>query len=138
MKKLKYIFFTVLALSILIIVFWGRIDKLLSKRNELITVEATFMQYACGDDNVDMQLISVNDSSYSDLIGKDIDPSTKSTYKLKDYFFDNKSEEFGMKYRLTGHMSNKCMFGCDNSTPKFYVETIEKMDGSMKQTKDDF
>lgn len=139
MKKIRYTILILLTISIALIILWDDIDEFISRRtNKQISIEATFMQYACGDWNVDMNVRKVNDSAYSEYIGRDIDPHTRNSYKLKDYFYDNKTKEFGMTYRLTGYISKNCLFGCDNTNPKFYIETIEKMDGTTRVTKDSF
>lgn len=111
------------------------------KSDDLITVEATFMQYACGDENDDIQITKVDDGKYKYLVGKDVDPQVTlipDTYELKEYFYKNRTGEFGLDFRLTGRLSKYCYFGCDYSTPKFWVEEIEMMDGTNRMTKKDF
>jgi hypothetical protein len=111
------------------------------KSDEVITIDAYFMQYACGDDNDDMQVKKVNSKDYEFLIGRDIDPQITTLslgYELKDYFWANRTPEFGLLFRLKGRLSKYHDFGCDSSMPKFWVEEIEKMDGTNKKTRDDF
>jgi len=123
------------------LVFW---IPLLDKKHEvddLITIEATFMQYACGDENDDMQISKVDNKKYKSLIGKDIDPQVTSvpdTYELKNYFYKNRTSDFGLEFRLKGRLSKYCYFSCDDTTPEFRVEEIEMMDGTNKMTKEDF
>src|SRR5688500_16962107 len=68
--------------------------------DERITIEETFMQYACGDENDDMQISKVDNKKYKFLIGKDVDPQitlVPDTYELKDYFYKNRASDFGLE-----------------------------------------
>ena len=60
------------------------------------------------------------------------------TYELKDYFYENRTSYFGLKFRLKGRLSKYYYFGCDDTTPKFWVEEIEMVDGTNKMTKENF
>ena len=111
------------------------------KSDEVIIIDAYFMQYACGDENDDMQVKNVDSKEYEFLIGRDIDPQIttfSSGYELKDYFWKNRTAEFGLLFRVKGRLSKYRDFGSDSSTPKFWVEEIEKMDGTNKKTRADF
>ncbi len=110
------------------------------KSEEVIVVEATFMQYMCGDENDDMKIQAVNPDTYKWLIGKDVDPQVFPLSKeseLKGYFYEKRSESYGLTYRLTGRLSKYKAFGCDNNTPKFWVDEIDMIDGSKKMTSKD-
>lgn len=110
-----------------------------AKYSELITIEAHYMQYACGEGNDDMQVEKVNSEAFHSLIGKDIDPhvfAVKNT--LQDYFYENKTEKFHFTFRLTGYISKDALSGCDEGAPKFYVKKIERLDGSNPKTNWDF
>ena len=110
----------------------NRIDKLNEKP---ISIEAYFMQYACGDWNDDMNIRSASDSSYNFLVGKDIDPILyKGEGEIRGWLFDNKTNEFGMKYRMKGYISKCAAYGCDNTAPKFWITEITKLNGDKFDT----
>lgn len=95
LKVTGYLFLIVLVLagSYFGFYYWKKNQK----DNDLITIEVTYMQYACGDWNDDMKVEKVNNKKYSFLIGRDIDPYIHaSEYDLKDYFYDNKTNKFYM------------------------------------------
>lgn len=110
------------------------------KRNQrgahLIQIEATFMQYACGDNNDDMKVKSVSDSTFNFIVGEDIDPELedKSSFELKDYFYSHRSNIHGMTYRLSGNLGENPEFGCDWQAPIFWVSSIETIDGQERIT----
>jgi len=56
------------------------------KEGNHIEVKARYRQYACSANNIDMNVISVSDTAYSYLLGKDISPEAvfKQT-KLTDW-----------------------------------------------------
>lgn len=108
-----------------------------SKADDVLVIEATYMQYACGDENDDMNVEKVDKGKYGFLVGRDIDPQVHlmaDTYELKDYFYHNKTKMYGFTFRLKGRLSKYDYFGCDELTPKFWVEEIERLDGSNKIT----
>jgi len=141
-KILKSTKLGLLTISILTVGYFGFFYLTRNlKSDDEITIEAYFMQYACGDENDDMQVKKVNSKQYEFLVGRDIDPQITTLslgYELKDYFYKNRTAEFGLMFRLKGRLSKYRDFGCDSSTPKFWVEAIEKMDGTNKKTRDDF
>lgn len=95
-----------------------------------ITIEAVFMQYACGDWNDDMKVNKVNDTSFNFLIGKDIDPLfINGENEISGWLYDNKTDKYGMEYRLIGYISKTAKDGCENKTPKFWITHIEKLNG---------
>lgn len=105
----------------------------------VFTVQALFMQYACGDGADEMKVLSVSDSTYGFLVGQDIDPYINAeNTNLKDYFYDNKTKPYGLTFVLKGYISKSPSYGCDNSSSRFYVEEIERLDGKNKMTKNDF
>lgn len=98
---------------------------------KLVTIEANYMQYACGDWNDDMQVQQVSDPHYKFMVGHDIDPMFRfGEAVLGQWFYDNRTNDYGMEYRLTGHFSKDAANGCEYGAPRFYIETIERMDGS--------
>lgn len=116
--------------------YWG-FDSWKHKTSlgELITIEATFMQYACGDENDDAKVEKVSDPRYHLLLGKDINPETKKNidpFDFKDYFYDNRTDQYHQTYRLKGRLEKDSRSGCSNFTPKFYVEEIERLDGTHR------
>ena|SRR5687768_4788726 len=141
-KILKWIKVGLLTITTLTVGYFGFFYLTRNlKSDEVIIIDAYFMQYACGDENDDMQVKNVDTKEYEFLIGRDIDPQIttfSSGYELKDYFWKNRTAEFGLLFRVKGRLSKYRDFGCDSSTPKFWVEEIEKMDGTNKKTRDDF
>jgi len=108
-------------------------------KKKAFALQATFMQYACGDEADDMRVKSVSDTSYAFLVGQDIDPYLNAeTANLKDYFNNNKTGENGTTFSLKGYLDPSPSFGCDDSAPRFYVEEIARPDGKNKMTKNDF
>lgn len=109
------------------------------RSNDLITIEATYMQYACGDWNDDMQVEKVSAKKYKFLIGRDIDPDEVGhRFDFKDYFYKNRTDKYGMQYRLKGYLSKYPDFGCEGEAPKFWVVEIERIDRKNKIAKEGF
>ncbi len=116
-----------LMIGALILASCNRIDKL---NENPITIDAHFMQYACGDGNDDMSILKVSDTTYNFILGKDIDPEfLDGESEIRGWFYDNETNEFGMTYRMTGFISECAESGCDNRTPKFWITEIKKMNG---------
>ncbi|WP_336959956.1 hypothetical protein [Chryseobacterium contaminans] len=130
-KSIRYLIIIIVLLGV---GYWGFYSwKHKTSLGELITIEATFMQYACGDENDDAKVKKVNDPRYHLLIGRDINPETKNSldpFDFKDYFYDNRTDQYHMTYRLKGRLEINSKSGCDDFTPKFYVEEIERLDGT--------
>lgn len=96
-----------------------------------LTIEAEYMQYACGDWVDDMQVLKIDDTLYNFLLGKDIDPLFLDGAKeIGELFYKNKTNNFGLKFRLKGFVSSCAVDGCDGDSPKFWMTEIEKLDGS--------
>ena len=72
MKGRVLTFIIIAALGIGILTYY---DILGSQKT--VVVKAHYMQYACGDDNIDMNVIDVSDTTFSDLVGKDISPESR-------------------------------------------------------------
>jgi len=99
--------------------------------NSPITIRAHYMQYACGENNDDMKILNVADSSYNFILGKDIDPEfLNGKQNLSDLFFDNNTEKYGMAYQMKGFISKCAQSGCGNESPKFWITEIKKLDGN--------
>ena len=134
-KTIRYSLITILLLGV---GYWGWNGW--KKKTSLgipITIEATFMMYACGDDNDDMKVEKVSDPHYSFLLRKDINPETEDifqTMELKNYFYDNRTNQYGTTYRLKGRLEKDLKSGCD-SVPRFYVKEIERLDGTHRLLK---
>lgn len=138
---LKYILYGSIICGLTMVGYFGFLyfGKTL-KSSDAIVVEATFMQYACGDEVDDMQVQKVNNNKYTFLIGRDIDPQVIKESKdseFKDYFYQHQSDQFGMTFRLRGRLNKFSLFGCSNSSRLFWVEEIEMLDGSNKMTSKD-
>lgn len=134
-KSIRYFIITIVLLGV---GYWGFYSwKHKTSLGDLITIEATFMQYACGDENDDAKVKKVSDPRYNLLLGKDINPETSvpeglQTLELKDYFYDNRTDQYYMTYRLKGRLEINSKSGCDDFTPRFYVEEIERLDGTHR------
>ena len=107
--------------------------------DEILVVEAYFMQYACGDENDDSKIEKINNPKYQYLIGTEIDPQSvnNSRYNLKDYI-ESLNEDWGdtnvvptKSFLMKGKLGKYPGFGCDG-TRKFVIEEISKLDGSHK------
>ncbi|AZA93367.1 Uncharacterised protein [Chryseobacterium nakagawai] len=132
-KSIRYCLILLLFLGV---GYWGFNSwKHKTSLGELITIEATFMQYACGDENDDAKVKKVNDSRYNFLLGKDINPETENSLDpidFKDYFYDNRTDQYYMTYKLKGRLEQDSRSGCSDSAPRFYVEEIERLDGTHR------
>ncbi len=131
-KSICYFLITTVLLGV---GYWGFYSwKHKTSLGDLITIEATFMQYACGDENDDAKVKKVDDPRYHLLIGRDINPETNGLdpFDFKDYFYDNRTDQYYMTYRLKGRLEINSKSGCDDFTPKFYVEEIERLDGTHR------
>jgi hypothetical protein len=139
-KIFKITAFTLLTIAVLVIIAYGTYQYIRDLRSkDLITIKATFMQYACGDDNDDMQVQQVSSKKYKFLVGRDIDPDADiHQFDFKEYFYSNKTDKYGMQYCLKGYLSEYPNFGCDNKAPKFWVEEMERIDGRNNVQKKDF
>jgi len=130
-KSIRYLIFAIVLLGV---AYWGFYSwRHKTSLGELITIEATFMQYACGDDNDDAKVKKVSDPRYNLLLGKDINPESENSldfFDFKDYFYDNRTDQHHMTYRLKGRLEINSKSGCDDFTPRFYVEEIERLDGT--------
>ena len=100
---------------------------------ETIIIKAYYMQYACGDDNIDMNVISVENRNYNFVLKKDISPKTNflSQHRLID-FIDTKTlkwqrgeaGDYLQDFTLIGHLKNNDV-KVDCSAPMtFYVDKI--------------
>ncbi|OCA76582.1 hypothetical protein BBH99_12255 [Chryseobacterium contaminans] len=132
-KSISYLIFGIILLGV---GYWGFYSwKHKTSLGDLIIIEATFMQYACGDENDDAKVKKVDDPRYQLLIGRDINPETKNgldPFDFKDYFYDNRTDQYYMTYRLKGRLEINSKSGCDDFTPRFYVEEIERLDGTHR------
>ncbi|MDB9883269.1 hypothetical protein OAD66_09080 [Bacteroidia bacterium] len=98
-----------------------------------LTIEAHYMQYACGDWVDDMNVSKVGDTNYNWLIGKDIDPVFYLGDKvINDMFYsdDTSNNVYKSDSRMRGYMSEESCSGCENSSPRFWITDLEKLDGS--------
>lgn len=118
------------------------------KHPEKLTLEVRFMKYACGDWNDDAMILDVDNEAFEYVIGKDIDPVAIDYFftreekqhknSLKDYFWDNETQQFGVDYRIVGYLSKYDNFGCESHSPRFYIDYIERLDGSNRKYSKDF
>lgn len=88
------------------------------------------MQYACGDWVDDMRVISVDDTAFSFMIDRDIDPELLNGPRvINSYFYDNQAGDEPFAYRMKGFLSDCAKDGCDGNTPVFRIYEIEKLSG---------
>ena len=139
-KIIKITALTLLSIVLLAATTYGIYRFIRNQRSgDLITIEAVYMQYACGDENDDMQVKQVSSKKYKFLTGRDIDPDTDNPqFDFKEYFYSNRTNKYGMQYRLKGYLSKYPDFGCDGEAPKFWVEEIERIDRKNKIAKEGF
>ena len=91
------------------IVSFGLIKK---RTKDEITIVAYYMQYACGGDNIDMKVKSVNNSNYKFLIDKDAPTTNFLTQGTLIDFVNDKTlmwqkgqaGEYLESFTLVGHI----------------------------------
>lgn len=126
---------TKIALGLLVvltgIVLFGLIKK--GTKDE-ITIVAFYMQYACGDDNIDMKVKSVNNSNYQFAIDKDIAPVTNFLTQgtLIDFVKDKtlmwqqgQAGEYLETFILVGHLKDSKDHTDCASAMEFVVDRIK-------------
>lgn len=104
-----------------------------SKYKEIVTIKAIYMQYACGDCSLDMEVISVDNATFNFIVGKEIHPTAKERAGLLcDFIGSSMSEKnnerinrnsYILKGRLHKYPHAWSMFSC-NESPFFTVESI--------------
>lgn len=93
-----------------------------------VTIEAYYMQYACGDDNIDMKVDKVDHADFQGLIDRDIAPFAGYFQQSDLVDFVNGStlryqtgkEEYLQNFTIVGRIrSDKANAGCDNAVTIF-------------------
>ena len=103
-------------------------------KGKFVKVSAVYKQYACGDWNDDMQILTYNDNSNGFLSQRIIDPVfINGEEELSELFFQNKTRSYGMAYSLEGFIDTSMLHGCDNKAAKFWITHIEKLNGEPFQ-----
>ena len=129
----KYIIIGLLPVCIsTLFAFSERITVYPDTSNELV-IEAHYMQYACGDWVDDMRVTKTSDTTHNWLIGRDIDPVFyMGASDVGDMFYSDDTTDriYNNDIRLTGYMSISTSSGCDNTSPRFWITHVEKLDGS--------
>ena len=87
---------------------------------DTIQIRGQYIDYDCGENNINMKVISVSDSAYLDLIGKTISPEAAFKEAALDEFIKSRlktevnSEDFflvgSIKKRPTRHCSGAACF----------------------------
>lgn len=130
MKKILFPILIIVSLCVGGIVYYY--NKPASKE---ITIHAHPMLYACGDENDDMRVESVNDSTHNFLLETDVDPHAKlqgDEFDFDEYNYRHSKEFVSQTYILTGYLNPDPHFGCDDDVPRFIVSSIQCMDGTNK------
>ena len=117
---------------VLCICMMSGISSCTLKRSAQIEIKAYYMRYACGDDNIDMKVQWVNDTTYNYLIETDVAPETKAfnQNKLIDWVDSKTSaylqgkEKYLNNFTLVGRVVNSSG-GCDGSATCFRVDSIK-------------
>lgn len=134
--KLLKKFFVLLLLPLVIssfFIFWEDVSIRPDTSKEL-TIEAHYMQYACGDWVDDMNVSKVNDPNYKWLIGRDVDPVFYRGEKvINEMFYSNDTSYsvYKSNIRLKGYLSKEFYSGCKKTSPRFWITHLEKLDGSL-------
>lgn len=134
--KLLKKFFVLLLLPLVIssfFIFWEDVSIRPDTSKEL-TIEAHYMQYACGDWVDDMNVSKVNDPNYKWLIGRDVDPVFYRGEKvINEMFYSNDTSYsvYKSNIRLKGYLSKEFYSGCEKTSPRFWITHLEKLDGSL-------
>lgn len=100
---------------------------------KLVTIEAHYMQYACGDGNIDMNVISVDNKKYNTTLRKDISPETTlfTQEKLIQFVTDKTyrwqtHEEGSLKdFTLIGRFESRSSTSDCQTALTFYVKRIK-------------
>lgn len=109
-----------------------------SQYADRITLTAHYMQYACGEDNLEMKVLATGSSRYNFLIDKDVALVTKDkkSNRIEEFVdkivldYQQGSEEHIKKFTITGrlHKYPHSFFDC-SSSPWFTVEKIAYANG---------
>lgn len=96
-----------------------------------ITVTAYYMQYACGDCSIDMNVKTVDNKNYKFIVGQDIFPTprTKKFGELCAFISSSGNEGPALEsFTLVGHLHKNAhgfpIFDC-SETPFFTVDKIK-------------
>jgi hypothetical protein len=87
--------------------------------DHLIQVRGYYIPFACGDDNIDLKVTAVSDSSFYYLIGKTVSPEgtfsqTKLTGVINDKLQKTKANE-GDEFIMLGYLRESPVKHCSGS-----------------------
>jgi len=87
----------------------------------IIEVKVQYVEYSCGNDNIDMRVIAVKDSSHYDLIGKTISPEINFKPEKLETLIRNKVKQFesdpqaSKDFFIIGYVRSGPIFHCSGS-----------------------
>ena len=98
-------------------------------QQKVISVKADYMLYACGDNNFEMKVSHVSDSTFNFLIDQDVTPVSSSFWNDTLYgFIDDKNlkyqlgeEKYLLQFEMLGYLKNEIG---DCARYKFIVQQI--------------
>jgi len=96
----------------------------------IIQVKAQYVEYTCGEKNIDMRVVAVSDSSAFDLIGKSISPELTFKPERLQAFIRDKTKSFEQNpqaqrdFFIVGYVRNRPSLHCSGSLC-FKVEKIK-------------
>jgi len=111
-----------------------------SQSGSTVTIEGHYMQYACGDQNIDMRVTKIDHPEFQDVVGKDIAPSTNffRQSRLIDFVKDSTipyqtgDEEYMHNFTIIGRIKSRDPDGgCDDAVT-VYVDNIKYGTGEFQ------
>lgn len=95
-------------------------------KEDTVQVRATYVKFACGDDNIDMKVNAVSDSSFYYLIGKNISPELNFKQEALNEFVQGKLEknQATKDFLVIGYIRQGPVLHCSGSLC-FKVEKIK-------------
>ncbi len=126
---------TKITLGVMVILTTIASFGLIGKRTkDEITIVAFYMQYACGDDNIDMKVKSADNPNFKFLIDKDIAPTTNFLTQgtLIDFVNDKtlmwqkgQAGEYLETFMLIGYIKDKKNDTDCSTATEFVVDKIK-------------
>ncbi len=98
-------------------------------KEDIVQVKVTYVKFSCDDDNIDMKVNAVSDSSFYYLIGKNISPEQTFKQKELNAFVKGKLEKdpAAKDFLVIGYIRQGPVLHCSGSLC-FKVEKIKYED----------
>jgi hypothetical protein len=94
---------------------------------DTIQIRGQYVDYNCGESNINMRVISVSDSAHLDLVGKTISPEAAFKQSTLDEFIKSRLKKDGndKDFYLVGSIKKRPIRHCSGSAC-FKVEMIKQ------------